>query len=147
MPAVTFKIIDSFGRETTKTFNCDVVVDTTALDAAAAALVADWGPLSWGQIISAEASVPVTFAPNSLNANANIDSGLTATVQPVGGLNKRALKLPAVNLSLFNGASELPPNGAEWVAFEANFLNGGDWQLDPNRPISITDTTKIILDK
>ena len=144
MPSVRFNLLDSNGRDTSRTWHntqaaiADVLTDAGVL----AALLAAITDL---QIVSAVITFTDPSVATAGNAPSNIDAGVTVQVLGADGF-RYPVNIPDMpEAKISSGA--VSTTDADLVAFFDEFAAGGTWRVNLRNPTAVASIIKATLDK
>ena len=142
---VQFKMVDEFGRKTTRTWGCTEA--TVALVLTALAVIAPLlDAITQGGLTGVNISTKDESDAFAFSSPSNVDENASITV--IGGDTFNYdfdLPMPIASLRLSGGKIDV--DDAAVVSFFAQFLTGGKWRINLRNPTDIVTVVEGKLDK
>lgn len=133
---VTFQMVDSYERQTSKSFESVTLADEATALTSAEALADALAALSGCRILYYVVGQEIPYT-DAVTAGSNVDAGLTVTMRKVD--NKKApLTVPAPAPAIFDAVGNLITSPIPTVAsdFLDMFVTGGDWTFSDGEQAS-----------
>lgn len=139
---LNIQLEDAYTRRTTRRFTVDAVDQATAMTNAAA-FVDDYAAFSEAEILKWSLAEETTYA-DAVIAGANIDEGVTLTVEINNSEKRAAIKIPAPGNSVINADGSVDLTATIVTDFIAHFTSGFVLVSDGE---TVTALKKGVLDK
>lgn len=119
---ITLSIQDAYARRTVKRFECDVADFATA-GGVATSLATDFAALSEAEVLKYSVGQETTWS-DSVTAGANLDEGITLSVQKEDG-SKAVIKVPAPINSVINPDGTVDITATAVTDYVDNWISNG----------------------
>jgi len=122
---VRYTLVDSEGREGTKTFETQNLADYAAALVAADALADDLAVVSGAEILRYSISEILTYV-DAVTAGSNKDEGVTLVVRKTDSM-RDVIRIPAPTKTYLDGSGNVDITDAGVLSYFDNFTSSGDF--------------------